>query len=238
MTLWIGIVGAVVLLVLAAVVKNHSSVLGTVLAVAGLLVASFALAARFRTPEKAAQARMDQSEEIGGYMMGKRLAADFPGGGTLLVLRRPPLNKGKDEQSAARLRGLQQGVGKVAFTYVEIGSDPIGLGSDRPGFPIYPETTLAREAADRCAKDPKIVAVVSLMPWMPPAPEAGTKTAPWYGFDGGPVQQNATYLSRGFAKLIFTYRDLTAVPSIHPSKMTDEQVFKFVFSELSPKGSR
>lgn len=238
MTMWISLIGAVVLLVLAAVARRHSAGLGTVLAVAGLLAASFALAARFRTPEKVAQARMDQAEEIGGVMLGRRLAADFPSGGTLLVLRRPPLNRAKDEQSAARLRGLQQGVGKVPFTYVEIGSDPIGLGSDRPGFQIFPETALAREAVARCAKDPKIVAIVSLMPWLPPPPEAGTKTAPWYAFDGGPVQQNVTYLSRGFAKVVYVNNPLTAPSSVHPSKMSDEQVFKYVFTELTPKSSR
>lgn len=229
-----GIAGVAVLLILAAVLRRQSAALGTALAVAALLGASFLLASRFRSPEKAEQARIEQGEVIAGRVLGKRLATDFPGGGTLLVLRRPPLNRAPDEQSALRLKGLQDGLGKKSFTLVEIGCDPIGLGTDKPGFQIVPEANLAREAIDRCSKDAKIVAVVSLLPWLPPAPEAGAKTAPWYAFDGGPMPQFALYLQRGIAKVAYVAADLSEGSAPAPSKMTDDQTFARMFREMTP----
>lgn len=229
-----GIAGVAVLLILAAVLRRQSAALGTALAVAALLGASFLLASRFRNPQKAEEARIEQGEVVAGRMLGRKVAADFPGGGTLLVLRRPPLNRAPDEQSALRLKGLQDGLGKRPFTLVEIGCDPIGLGTDRAGFPIFPEANLAREAIDRCSKDAKIVAVVSLLPWLPPAPEAGAKTAPWYAFDGGPMPQFVLYLTRGIAKVAYVAADMSEAPAASSAKMTDEQTFARMFREMTP----
>ncbi len=231
MPLWIGIVGVAVLLVGAVALQKQSQKIAGILAVLAILGAAGLLSTRFRDPAKARIAAVQDTEEMAGAEMARRIAADFPSGGSLLVLRRPMIPDAPYERSAARFRTFEAALKDRGFELEVLGVDPGNFKFGPSSFDIVPEASAAREVKKRCAKSPPPAAVVSLLPWLPPAPESKEGMPAWYVFDGGPFQKYRAYMDRDLIKLAFIMKESGATEGAATA-------FEAAFQVVTPKAAR
>jgi hypothetical protein len=180
---WVFVVLAIVCLA-ASLALRHSPG-KTALIAAGASMAFGLAAVIVRVSAEPREAGQVDFGRAGGYVLGRKVAEDFPGGGRLLVLYYPPLANASKEWTEFNFEGLAQALGesKAPFEIVEAGPNRMNLGTSRKGLLLFGADTANRDAAAWCRENAGTVAVVSLLPEMPNLSEPGMEgTTPWYGF--------------------------------------------------------
>lgn len=228
---------ALALLFFATRLRARSRAAALVLCVAAVLVAFFA-AVRVgrRAVAGPAALTLRNTETIAGAMLAEQVATDLPQGGKLLLLRHAPTTVTQRDVTAFRARGFRRAIGS-AFSIVEAGPDPWGGAEPPPTFERFGSGLVRDEVAMLRARHPDAVALVSLLPTLPPAdPAAGH--LPVYGFDGGPDRQWARQMPGGRLRAAVLY---TATPSPLPSRpadLTRQEIFDLFFTLVTPANFR
>ena len=209
--------------------------LGIALAVVAIAAGGFQL---IRQARGARPGNWTSREELGGLVLGRRVAADFPQGGSLLVLRLPPAAPDTKESSACRLRGLRQALKGAAWKIVQLGPEQPDATSADPGVNVVPAAKLPAEIAARCAKDPDTRAVVSLLGELPDLAAAGAGLPPCYAFDAGRSPEIAQQLlQQGRLKALVRYRGFGPPPPAASSFPSEDELFRRDFELVTPEGA-
>jgi len=156
-----------------------------------------------------------------GAKIGQALAADFPEGGTVLVLHAGRINATFNKMTSAYLEGMKKGFGPVAFQIVEEGPSP-----DNPDSLILMEHAIPPTVVtQRMQQLGGLKAVVS---FIGPPEAVGPRPANWPAFYvGGQVdtEQAERLLNMGWVKAAVCYRENVDWNAQPPRRASDDEIF-------------
>ena len=144
-----------------------------------------------------------------GYVLGERVARDFPAGGVLLAVHEEPLGPKEQKAANARMEGLRSALSgsglEVVPIYFKPGED--AFGEPGTGFPVTDCSTWVETHSHAVAA----VSFSGFPDRAKPAECAGWP--PFYVFASGAVHALSPFVRRGRIKALVVYR-----PNVNPTQ--------------------
>lgn len=136
------------------------------LVLASLAAVAVVVTAYLRSPARLEALALADDESAAGAVLG-RLVAKEAAGGTVLVLRHPPLKLFRHDITAARFEGLQRGLKEAGVRVIQGGPNRENMGSDDPSVILFASETLGQQVRAWCATNREVKLVVSLLATTP-----------------------------------------------------------------------